>query len=325
MKVLLCMDGSSLSQVVAEAATARQWPEGTVLKLVSVVDSSIPTTAQMLGSSIPAPAADPHSMLKTLAESLQTAIPNVKVDVEVLSGRVREALLDHCSQWHSDLVIAGSHGRTGLELLMLGSVSQALLNHADCPVLVARPGLSKAEINILVAVDHSKFSLRALEWLLKQRWKGTVNIRLLSVLRPIDPGFADESNPQRAAEKLARIQMVKGSAINMLNKFADAFNQSYPSGALHCDAVEGDPREVILQIAKTWPADLIVMGSHGRTGVTRFVLGSVSAAVSQIATCSVEVVRFPDLLDYVEHHRDEDRAKIQAEATGEFHPHVHFH
>jgi nucleotide-binding universal stress UspA family protein len=56
---------------------------------------------------------------------------------------------------------------------------------------------------------------------------------------------------------------------------------------------EGDPKMVILDCATEWRTDLIVVGSHGRKGLTRFVLGSVSEAVARHAHCSVEIVRIP--------------------------------
>ena len=56
---------------------------------------------------------------------------------------------------------------------------------------------------------------------------------------------------------------------------------------------EGDPKTVILDCATEWGADLIVVGSHGRKGVARFVLGSVSEVVARYARCSVEIVRLP--------------------------------
>jgi nucleotide-binding universal stress UspA family protein len=58
-----------------------------------------------------------------------------------------------------------------------------------------------------------------------------------------------------------------------------------------CVRTEGDPRVVILDVAESWPADLIVLGSHGRTGIDRFVLGSVAEHVVRHARCSVEVIR----------------------------------
>ena len=57
--------------------------------------------------------------------------------------------------------------------------------------------------------------------------------------------------------------------------------------------VQGDPKSIILDDAKTWGADLIVLGSHGRKGLERFLVGSVSEAVLRHAHCSVEIVRLP--------------------------------
>ena len=57
--------------------------------------------------------------------------------------------------------------------------------------------------------------------------------------------------------------------------------------------IEGDPKSQIIDVAKEWPADLIVLGSHGRKGLSRFLMGSVSEAVVRHAHCSVEIVRTP--------------------------------
>jgi nucleotide-binding universal stress UspA family protein len=59
------------------------------------------------------------------------------------------------------------------------------------------------------------------------------------------------------------------------------------------ELVEGDPKSHIIDFAKEWHADLIVLGSHGRTGLSRFLMGSVSQAVVRHAQCSVEIVRTP--------------------------------
>jgi len=61
---------------------------------------------------------------------------------------------------------------------------------------------------------------------------------------------------------------------------------------------EGIPQNEILAEAEEWPANLIVMGSHGHTGLKRYLIGSVARAVAQNANCSVEVVRLPDFEDY---------------------------
>jgi nucleotide-binding universal stress UspA family protein len=59
------------------------------------------------------------------------------------------------------------------------------------------------------------------------------------------------------------------------------------------DIIEGHPKQVLLDEAEKWGADLIVVGSHGRRGLDRFLLGSVSQAVALHARCSVEIVRVP--------------------------------
>ena len=86
----------------------------------------------------------------------------------------------------------------------------------------------------------------------------------------------------------ARLKL-RDQARETLAKTAERFRSAGFKASVLVD--EGDPREVILDYAERWPADLIVVGSHGRKGMNRFLMGSVSEAVARYARCSVEVVR----------------------------------
>lgn len=142
-------------------------------------------------------------------------------------------------------------------------------------------------VKILLAIDESKYSEAAVERLLAQIAPEGNEVRVLTVLAPVAV-----SAPQ---------QMAVGYIPNMQEQFreahamADRAAQTLQSRGFRAHtAVElGDVRETILDQAARWKADLILVGSHGRRGLRRFLLGSVSEAVARHAPCSVEIVRLP--------------------------------
>ncbi len=143
-------------------------------------------------------------------------------------------------------------------------------------------------MKILLAIDDSKFSEAATRALIAQMKPKDTAVRVLHVteLAPLPMtgvfGFqiADAVLLQKA--RLKQAQKIVGRAIKMLRK-----------ARLKAEAVvvEGDPKSKIIDGAAEWHADLIVLGSHGRTGMGRFLMGSVSDAVARHARCSVEIVR----------------------------------
>jgi nucleotide-binding universal stress UspA family protein len=84
---------------------------------------------------------------------------------------------------------------------------------------------------------------------------------------------------------------MRKSVNERLQLCAQGMQQRFAAEAVEHESLEGMPTEVILQTAQQWPADLLVIGSHGRSGITRFLLGSVSQAVAVNAPCPVEVVK----------------------------------
>jgi nucleotide-binding universal stress UspA family protein len=140
-------------------------------------------------------------------------------------------------------------------------------------------------MKILLAVDDSKFSEASLEALLAQFPPQGTEVRVLHVVEPI----AFSPPPQMAAGYAPELkdQIKEGQALveSMARKLRAA-------GYRVSTAVEtGDAREKIVDSAEQWVADLIMLGSHGRRGVSRFLLGSVAESVARHAPCSVEIVR----------------------------------
>ena len=142
-------------------------------------------------------------------------------------------------------------------------------------------------MRILLAVDGSSPSQEAIDELALRPWPTASSIRIISVVRPYVPS-ATEFVPGALTTQEVRQQHLQ-SAEEIVLRAAERLELA----GLHADTVvrEGDPGTEIVDEATEWRADLIVVGSHGHTGLTRLLLGSVAQAVVTHAPCSVEVVR----------------------------------
>jgi nucleotide-binding universal stress UspA family protein len=142
-------------------------------------------------------------------------------------------------------------------------------------------------MRILLAVDGSSPSQEAIDELASRPWPTASTMRIISVVRAYMP-TATEFVPGALTTQEVRQQHLEHAediALRAAERLAKA--------GLHVDTIvrEGDPRTQIVDEATEWRADLIVVGSHGHTGLTRLLLGSVAQAVVTHAPCSVEVVR----------------------------------
>ena len=288
MKVLLAID-SSLTSHVVETASARLWPVGTVFCVTSVVDMR---HWEGLPQLIEDATREAESIVKRGTEKLTTS--GHRAFSEVLSGSPRDKIIDYAKQWGADLVMVGSHGHGAAVRFLLGSVAQAVLRRATCSVEIVRQGpeASSRGIKVLLATDGSECSAKAAAFIVNRPWPAQSEVRILSVVQLMTadlpslvssmggpaPGLADEVYEQ--GQKLAKEAVAK--ARKTLSAAGLAVSDATPLG---------EPRAMILDEAKSWGAGLIVVGSHGRHGLERLLMGSVAEAVAGYAKCSVEVVR----------------------------------
>ncbi len=140
-------------------------------------------------------------------------------------------------------------------------------------------------MRILLAVDGSKFSEAAAQALIARYQVRNLEVRVFHAAEPptlfTAPEMAEYIPPEESAQ----------DAKALVAKTANALRSAGIS--VTTDIVQGDPKTLIIKNAEEWGADLIVLGSHGRKGLQRFLLGSVSETVMRHAHCSVEIVRLP--------------------------------
>lgn len=143
-------------------------------------------------------------------------------------------------------------------------------------------------MKVLLAADHESFNDAIADFVINRSWAPNVEFRIVNVVPSIyDYAFA-AAVPELMidlrddAKKAAEIRVR-----HMALKLRDHFHQDNVQETI----LEGNPAEMLLEAASAWPADLIIMGSHQRTGLNKLLMGSVSSAVLDHATCSVIIVR----------------------------------
>jgi len=154
---------------------------------------------------------------------------------------------------------------------------------------------SSREMKILIATDGSECSANAVFSAANRPWPSQSEIRILSVVQLVTPEIPLAASPLCSLYPTSLLDQIwKKAGTRAEEAVADARKMLRAAGLTVCDCKTtpvGEPREFILDEAQTWGADLIVLGSHGRHGLERLLMGSVSESVAIYAHCSVEVVR----------------------------------
>ena len=149
-------------------------------------------------------------------------------------------------------------------------------------------------MKILLAMDGSKFSESAAEALIQQYKPQDTEVHILHVvesLRPMPLPYSYGVGEAFAQDYMAVVQQWRADGEVMVARTAKQLQAAGFKATTQVE--EGDPKDLILECAKKWRPDVILLGSHGKKGLDRFLLGSVSDAVARHAPCSVEIVRAP--------------------------------
>jgi nucleotide-binding universal stress UspA family protein len=142
-------------------------------------------------------------------------------------------------------------------------------------------------MKILVAIDDSQYSEAAIRQLIAQAPPRDIQVRVLHVIEA--PSFPDGQAWGYAVPVREVGQEQREEAERLVARAAQKLRDV---GFSVVTGVEvGDPKVVIIDSASQWAADLIMLGSHGRRGLDRFLMGSVSEAVARHAPCSVQITR----------------------------------
>lgn len=227
-----------------------------------------------------------NSMIDSGRQLLDRAAAMVPAEVTSIRkvneiGSPAQVILDSADNLSADLIVVGVRGRSRLSEVVLGSVSHRVLLHSSRPVLIVRGAARKIQ-RVLVAIEDRDDADRIAKWLTHHPFTDPTELCVLHALVPIgvnDPYDALGTETWwEGAERYAD-ELVNSTAAKLLN----------PRYTVSRNVATGNPASVIEQEAKG--RDLVVVTSHGRKGLSRFLLGSVSHAVVHHVTCPVLVLR----------------------------------
>ena len=218
------------------------------------------------------------ALVERAATSLKARFPHWNVSAEATYGSPAWEILFKASEFEPDLIVVGARGVSGLDRVLMGSVSQKILNEAETSVRIAR-GKVEVEpgpVRLVLAYDGSEGSDAAVDSLIGRNWPAGSEVKVVIV---------HDSVHVRSTLDINDVS---------LNETAEKVVAKIKDSGLGASLVirEGNPKHAIVEEAETWRADCIFAGATGYTGaLSKFLIGSVSSAVAQRAHCSVELVR----------------------------------
>lgn len=209
---------------------------------------------------------------------------------EVETGPVAESIIHYAQKKQINLIVMSSHGRSGIGRWVYGSVAEKVMRQACCATLIIRQPKEAAPLDtfrhILVCLDGSTLAEQVLTPILVLSRTMQAQVTFLRVVPP----------SHMAVETLALEQFLEQvEKIEQHNAriYLSQLLKCLPTGEspIHLEVVMGPPAESIIDYAQENDVDLIAMCSHGRSGLSRWVYGSVAEKVLRGASCSTFIIR----------------------------------
>jgi nucleotide-binding universal stress UspA family protein len=142
MKVLAAVDGSEESLKTIQFIAGHPWPQGTLVRILSVADKVHPSVAELVtsGGSVQEAQQELDERCQNVAASLATELREAGLSTEsvALEGNPKSVIVEEAARWNADLIVVGSHGRSRVSRLLLGDIALAVATNARCSVLIVR-------------------------------------------------------------------------------------------------------------------------------------------------------------------------------------------
>jgi nucleotide-binding universal stress UspA family protein len=296
-RILCPVDFSEPSlRALQQASTLAHWYQSALTALY--VDTALPVDGGDVGAFAVAPTAVLAAARSTrVVDDLRGFVGRVLhrqgVDVEVEESRdAADAILRRAVTLGADLIVIGTHGRTGINRWFVGSVAERVLRRAASPVMVVPPHdkvptSTVAFKHILCAIDFSDSSLAALRWALSLAEEADAHLWLLHTIEVppelrvsavVTEDEIDELNASARADALSRLRSLIPE-------------EAAPFCSIETATTTGEAAHAILKFAVEHETDLIVMGAQGHGAVDRFIFGSKTRDVIAGTACPVLTVR----------------------------------
>jgi nucleotide-binding universal stress UspA family protein len=284
-RLLLATDGSEFSEGAIREAIQLAKRCGSTLSALMVIESN-PEYAGIAPQLV-------EKAEKAARAHLDAITARARQEGVVLGSIIREGedsynyIAEEAVKNKSTMLIMGRHGRKGLKRLVMGSTTARVIGHAPCSVLVVPRAAQVDFKSIVVATDGSKHSAAAASDAIGIAKRNKSKLTVVSVVPSELMTQADIDFAMIQREHLAEKEM------NEAEKYAKAVKDAAKNEGVEVQAfvISGKPANVIIETARETKADLIVLGSHGRTGLDKLLMGSVAERVIVLSSCAVLVAK----------------------------------
>jgi nucleotide-binding universal stress UspA family protein len=288
MKVLVAADSIVTLDLLINEMSARSWPAGTEAQLLSVVDDAdVPMkTWRDEGYGASAVRREMNRRGEQISAFAVERLRKIGIAARVVIMRGDPAFLISFAarKWPADLILIRAHNRTDFRRRLLGSVAKSVVESAPCSVEVVR-GDQKRDattpgFRVMLATDGSAPSMAAAQAIAETGWSEDTEVRVVSVVNPMvysleELGLMGGTGTDHAHRAIGNaVHALRGAPVK-----------------ISAEVIAGSAARQIVARAKAWGADLIVLGTNERRGLSRLLFGSTSAAVANRAHSSVRVIR----------------------------------
>ena len=299
-RVLVLLDGSGPAEQILPFAGQIARDTGASIQLLSVVESDL--ESRMVTATRGRYVEDPRNAAVAMAEEyLREVAQRLEVSAELVSsgvlvGRVVDEIQHEAKRVSSTLLAMTTHGRAGLWRLTLGSVATKLVQSAQSPILLLRPGSRDLDLcgedlsTVIVPLDGSQLAEAALP-------HASSLARALDcsvVLTSVAPSQASLAVTYGASGRYYVPPGAVGRVRSALQEYLEAKAQELTGqgvNSVRVQFMQGDAAKRILALAKADPGSLVVISTHGRSGLGRWVMGSVADKVMRQSVRPVLVIR----------------------------------
>jgi nucleotide-binding universal stress UspA family protein len=295
-KILIPLDGSNLAQLAIPYAAKLAAGLGSQVTLIHVNESSEDRYSNMHKFYL-------QKMAEVVKSEIETYIDKptrkkVKVESAILVGDPAEKTVEYADRENINLIVMSTHGRTGLTRWAMGSVADRVLRSTKKPLALIRAKNIQTNISrrisirkVLVTLDGSEQSEKVIPYIEELASRIKAEVVLLHVLEPTYyiytvGGFHYDTYSEKQRKSMRIFYK------DYLHGIAEGFRKR--GIAIKCQLMFGSASEVIVNFADKAQADFVAMSTHGRSGISRWVLGSVVERVLRAGNTSLFLVRPPD-------------------------------
>ncbi|MDR3615832.1 MAG: universal stress protein [Candidatus Obscuribacterales bacterium] len=318
MKILVPIEDPFFAVCVVDFINHHVWPAKTEFLVTHVIEpfyldeAQQPAFAPLLKISPQSIIDEALSLVRAVSQAINNANPQATVTEDVVESEVVGQIKHVAEKWPADLVIMGSHGRSGFNHFFLGSVALEVASEIQTPLLLIKPdrktikasddllstkltqasfqasldklALARKPAKVFVALDETDLSKQIIDFCLKHKWSEQAEFKLFSTIDERPFFLVPKATTEKISEELIEGQKIK------LSNYAQLLKEQLAPKSVTTEVEFGAPRKNLIVASTAWDADLLVVGNHVKKSGTSALCGVAMASLCA-APCSVLLIK----------------------------------